>query len=217
MIRSFWRYINRLLKGGEKMKKIFSGLVLVLSVFAVLGTGNSVYAKEQGLSVHHDWRVIRLTGGQVTGISGTTLTVIKNGKTYSAVTGTGTKFRRRFWGLTSIDQISVGDTVNIWGRIDRDDSLNIKATIVQDVSIQEKNDSFAGTVSSVTGNGFVLLSEHRGTVTVTVDANTKITGKSGNQIALSDIQTGNSVVLDGLYDRTLQTVTFVTFVKDLSL
>ncbi len=157
--------------------------------------------------------------GTVTAKSGTTLTVTKDGKSYTVLTDEKTQFRRRFWGKGSLDEIAVGHTVNVIGLWTDDAKTTVQARLVRDLSVQKRFGVFMGIVKSLTGSGWVMgtVSEKRADQTVTVSSSTKFENRRGETIVQSDIQVGHRVRVRGLWDRDANTVTEVAQVKDFSL
>jgi hypothetical protein len=155
--------------------------------------------------------------GTVASISGATMTVTKDSKTYTIQTDGSTQFRRRFWGKGAMGEIQVGDTVNVTGKWTDDTQTTIQAKLVRDVSIQKFNGVFFGTIQSVTGSGWVMTTVSRGNQTVTVSQTTKFTDRKGKSLSQTDVAVGHKVRLRGLWDRKSNTITEVTQVKDFSL
>lgn len=157
--------------------------------------------------------------GQVTAKSGTTLTVEKDGKSYTVLTDDKTQFRRRFWGKGSLDEILVGHQVNVIGVWTDDAKTTIQAKLVRDVSVQKRFGVFFGTVKSLTANGWVMstVSEKRTDQTVTVSASTKFVNRKEETITQADVAVGHRVRVKGLWDSAANTVTEVTHVKDFNL
>ncbi len=155
--------------------------------------------------------------GSVTAINGTTITITKDSKTYTVLTDTNTQFRRRFWGKSSLAEISVGDTVNVIGQWTDEGQTTIQARLVRDISIQLFNGVFFGTVQSLTSNGWVMATVARGDQTVTVSSGTKFTDRKGGTLTQSGITVGHKVRVRGLWDRKAGTISEVTAVKDFSL
>src|SRR3989338_8458088 len=122
---------------------ITAGTVLLSSPVAPAYAGKDIRptkaAKIKG-------KFANIIGGQVTVLAGPTLTVTKDSKTYTVNTFTNTRFRRHFWGKSSISEISVGDNVNVWGKWADDSETSINAVMVRDTSIQKRNGVFVGTV-----------------------------------------------------------------------
>lgn len=157
-----------------------------------------------------------LVDAVVTAINGSSLTVSKNGKSYTVNTDGNTKFRRRFWGASNLGEISVNDHVNVWGVWADDAKTTITARLIRDTSIQKRRGVFIGTISSLSSNGFVLASKHRGNQTVTVSSSTKYIGRNEVAMSFSNLKTGDRVRVRGLWDKTNSTITEVTEVKDFS-
>ncbi len=166
--------------------------------------------KNKGIGIH-------IAAGDLTAINGTTLTVSKDGKTYSVNTDSKTQFRRHFWGKSSLSEFSVGDKVNVIGRFTDDAKTTIQAVLVRDISIQKRNGVFFGAVATISGNTIVLNSKHRGVQTVTVSSSTKFVNRKGEAISLSDIKAGDQIRVKGVWDKTANTITEVLTVKDFSL
>lgn len=153
--------------------------------------------------------------GTVTVKSGTTLTVSKNGKNITVETDSKTQFRRRFWGKSSLAEISVGDTVNVIGQWKDDSHTTVLATLVRDLSIMKRNGVFFGIITSLNSNGWVMHTK-RGDETVTISSSTKLVNRKEVTITQSDIKVGDKVRVKGLWDKKLNTITEVTKVKDFS-
>lgn len=150
--------------------------------------------------------------------SGTTLTVTtKDGKTYTVNTDTSTQFRRRFWGKSSLDEMTVGDTLDIIGQWTDDAHTSILAKLVRDTSIQKRFGVFFGTVTSVSSTGWVVQTINRGSQTVTVTGSTKFINRKGSAITQADIVVGHKVRVRGLWDNKSNTITGVTEAKDFTL
>lgn len=157
--------------------------------------------------------------GAITSKSGTTFTFTKEGKSYTVNTDSKTQFRRKFWGKSSFDELTVGDTVNVIGLWIDDAHTTITAKLVRDTSIQKRFGVFFGEVKSLLSSGWVMstVSEKRADQTVTVDSSTKFTNRKGETITQSQVTVGQKVRVKGLWNRTNNTVTEVTQVKDFSL
>ncbi len=142
--------------------------------------------------------------GTVSAVSANTLTV--DGK---IVTVSGlTKFIRRFGGISTLSEISVGDKVSVVGVPN--------AKIIRDWSIQKRKGAFVGTIQTMTPTGFALQSLNRGVQTVTVSALTKYTDRKEQTINFTDLAAGHKIRVKGLWDSKLNTVTEVSQVKDYS-
>lgn len=155
--------------------------------------------------------------GTVTVISGTTLTVTKEGVTYTVNTDDKTIFRRRFGGKSSIDEISVSDTVNVLGKWQDEAKTSILATHIRDLSIQKRHATFFGTVKTKTDTTLVLTTINRGEQTVTISSSTKLVNRKMEEIKMSDIQIGHRIRVKGIWDLTKKTISEVTQIKDFSI
>lgn len=127
-----------------------------------------------------------------------------------------TKLLRRFGGKADISELQSGDTVRIIGTWTDASHTAVNARIVQDMSIQKKNGTFAGIVQSLTSGGFVLESKARGEQTVTISSGTILRSRKGTTITQDQIVVGNRVTLTGLWDRNAHTITEVSRIRDLS-
>jgi len=158
-----------------------------------------------------------IINGTISAKAGTTLTVTKDGKTYTVQTDSKTQFRRRFWGKGSLDELQVGHLVNVHGKWTDDSQTTIAARLIRDLSIQKRYGVFFGTVTAVSSNGWVMETIRRENQTVTVSTSTRFVNRRGESISQSDIAVGHKVRVRGLWDRQANTVTEVTHVKDFSL
>lgn len=150
--------------------------------------------------------------------NGTTLTVSpKSGQPAVTVnTDTNTKFFRKFGAKSSLDELTLGDKLNVIGTWTDSTKTTIQATYVRDDSIQKRNGQFSGTVKSLLDGGFVLTPVKRVDQTVTVSSTTKLVGRKNKTIALTDIQVGDRVYVAGVWDSAANTLTEVTLVRDYS-
>ena len=194
------------MKGGDYMK-MFAKFQGVLFVTILLQSAiPSAYAAQ---------KEAHMTGATVTTVTSPSLTVMYKNKTFIVNTDASTKIVRRFGALSSINQVSSGDIINVSGTWTDTGKTTVHATLIRDGSIQEKHDTFVGTVSVLTSNGFVLQSRQRGHLSVTTGSATKIVDRKGQTIALSHIAVTDTVRVDGLFDRTLKTISATT-IKDSS-
>ncbi|MEK7060804.1 MAG: hypothetical protein AAB937_01070 [Patescibacteria group bacterium] len=157
--------------------------------------------------------------GKLTVKTDVTLTVEKDGKSFIVNVDNKTQFRRRFWGKSSLAEMSVGDTINVIGLWADDAHTTINATLVRDVSIQKRFGVFFGEVKSLLSSGWVMttVSGKRADQTVTVDNQTKFTNRKGETITQADVKVGQKVRVRGLWNSNDNTVTEVTEVKDFAL
>jgi len=153
---------------------------------------------------------------KVTAKDATSITVDNEGVSVKAVVQTNTHFRRKFWGKSSLAEISVGDSVDIIGKWSNEDKTEIKALVIRDLSIQKRFGVFFGTVKSFTDAGFIMTTIQRGEEAVTLDS-AKLIDRTGSTITKSEILTGHRIRVRGLWNSANFTITEVTEVKDFSI
>lgn len=156
----------------------------------------------------------KIVQGDVTAISGTTLTVSKDGKTYTVNTDSNTKYRRHFWGKSSFSETSVGDKVNVQGKFTNDEKITILARLIRNTSIQKRKGVFFGTVTSKTSTSIVIDAAARGPQTIFFDSNTKFENRREESMTSAQVNVGDKIRVKGLWDKTLSKITEVTQVKD---
>lgn len=155
--------------------------------------------------------------GTISGKSGTTLTVTKDSNTYTVNIDSKTQLRRKFWGKATLDEIQIGDIVNVHGKWVDSGKTTIQAVLIRDESIQKRFGVFFGTITSISGSGFVMDTITRGSQTVTVSSTTKLVNRKGEVITQSYIILGHKVRVKGLWDNKANTITEVMQVKDFNL
>jgi hypothetical protein len=177
----------------------------------------SLSARPKLQAAIHDIKNSRATvNGQVTAVGSATITVNNNGTNVQVDIGSNTHFRRKFWGTSSLSEISVGDTVQVIGKWTSTADTEVTAVLIRDISIQKRNGVFFGTVTSLTSNGFVVNTIHRDSETVTIGS-AKIVDRKGNTLTASQIQVNDKIRVRGMWDSNLKTITEVTEIKDFSL
>jgi len=155
--------------------------------------------------------------GEVTAISGSSLTVTKEGVTYTVNTDSSTIFRRRFGGKSQLSEISANDTVNVLGKWQNEEKTQVLATHIRDLSIQKRHAVFFGTVRTKTDTSLVLTTVNRGEQTVMISSSTKLVNRKMEEIKMSDIQIGHRIRVKGIWDITNKTISEVTQIKDFSI
>ena len=155
--------------------------------------------------------------GKVVAIDGVTLTVVEGDNTYTVLTDSTTKFRRRFWGTSSLSEISVNDLVSVVGRWQNEERTQVRAIIVRNISVQKRYGVFFGVITSVTDSGFVIQSAQRGNLTVSVSGTTNIVNRVMAPILLSDIEVGHRIRVKGTWDNVNLTISDTIQVKDFSI
>jgi hypothetical protein len=153
---------------------------------------------------------------KVTVKDATSITVDNEGTGVKVDVQTNTHLRRKFWGKSSLAEISVGDNVDVIGRWANEDKTEIKAVVIRDLSIQKRFGVFFGTVKSITDTGFIMTTIQRGEETVTIDS-AKLIDRTGKPITKSDILVGQKIRVRGLWNSNNFTITETSEVKDFSL
>lgn len=155
--------------------------------------------------------------GKVTIIADTGFSVEQDSKTYNVLVSNDTNYRRRFWGKSSLDEYSVGDTVNVIGKWNNDAKTEIKARLVRNLSIQKRAGAFIGEITSKSDTSFVLKTKNRGDQTVLITGSVQFVDRNGAAISYSSIQVGNRVKVKGVWNNTSNQISEVTQVRDFSL
>ncbi len=201
-------------------------VVLVFSCFAFVGNVKAdndegmkhfKEAHDNGstLEVHiYDNGKVLVRGAKVTGVAGN---VISAYTTWGSVTlnwavnaDAGAKIIRKYGGISSISEISVGDFISFHGNMVTTvgSPLTVNADIVKDWSIQNRGASMNGMVKSVDSAGmkFVLSHEDKADVTVMVTSSTKI--MKGDAVGVfADITVGAKVSVRGTLNTLTNTLT----------
>ncbi len=140
--------------------------------------------------------------GTATSISGATLLVqADGGLTYTVNAGSATVTRRK-GGTMPVSDMQIGDRLEVRGtKI----GLTIDAKKIRDLSQQRAR--LDGSISSVNAaaQNFVLMDTDRGTVTVSVTAQTKLT-ENGDVVAFGRLTAGQRVTVSGIWNTASKTV-----------
>ncbi len=111
----------------------------------------------------------------------------------------------KYGAKAKLSEFSVGDEVVAQGN-----------KLIRNMSTQKRRGVFLGKITSVSNTGFVLTPEKRPAQTVGVNLLTKYVGRGEKPILLKDIKVNDKVMVKGLWDTKLNTITEVTFVRDYS-
>lgn len=164
--------------------------------------------------------------GQVTANNSTSLTVTKDGTTYTVNIGTftecknqATKIVRRFGGTVAVSEIQVNDKVNVVGKFTDSTKTAVNACIVRDTTLSKRNGVIVGSVTALTSTGWTMTTarDQRGPQTVVISGSPKLVDRKGNTIAQADVLVGHKVRVKGVWDAANKTMAGVTEVKDYSL
>jgi hypothetical protein len=160
---------------------------------------------------------IAIGSGELTAMQDSTLTLVKDGTTYTVLVDEQTQLRRKFWGPSDLSEFTVGDMLSIVGTWENEEKTTIRARMIKNLSIQMRHGVFFGTVTSLGESGFTMDSIRRGSQTVTVDAETLFINRRQGNLEFADILIGHRVRVRGLWNSRTSTITEVTQVKDFSL
>ena len=153
----------------------------------------------------------------LTNIDGTTLTCTKNSDTYTILTDDKTQFRRKFWGKSSLSELTVNDVINVIGVWTDDTKSSVQARLIRNTSIQLRFGVFIGNVTELTASGWIMNTVKRGNQEVAVESETKIMNRREEEISKTDVTVGHRVRVKGLWNSTANTITEVSHVKNFSL
>ena len=157
-----------------------------------------------------------IVNGTVTAIGTSTITIDYNGTSIIVNFDSKTHFRRRFWGVSSLSEISVGDRVDVIGRYVDNTKTTINAVLIRDESIELRKGVFFGTVQSLTSGGFVMTTIHKNNETVTIGS-ARIIDREENALTPSQIKVGDRVRVRGTWNAKNSTIINVVEIKDFSI
>ena len=162
-------------------------------------------------------QVAKIIGGEITAISGTSLTVNKDAKTYTVNTDANTHFQRHYWGKSSLAEFSVGNKVNVQGKFTDDTKITVLARLIRNLSIMKRHGVFLGDVTVKNSDNFIINSKQRGDQTVYFTGSTKFVKRNEETMTYAGLQVGQRVRIKGLWDKSVNKITEVVQVKDISL
>lgn len=123
---------------------------------------------------------------------------------------------RRFGAKATLTEFSPGDQITLVGKYTAD-KTGIDARLVRDLSIQKRRGTFVGTIVAMTANGFTFAPLARPVQTVTTGTATRFVDRTMKPLTFSSLAVGQKVMVRGMWDSKLNTVTEVTLVKDFTL
>lgn len=153
---------------------------------------------------------VELEGVKVTSINTPVITVTSTWGsavfTWNVKTSDSTKYTRRYSGISTLSEVSVGDLLSVRGTLDTSTSQpTVNATWVKDWSIQT-NSTFRGTIESIDAAAKrMVISKESTRVTVQASATTEVRRGSTN-INFADLVVGESVSATGLYNNLSTTL-----------
>ncbi len=155
---------------------------------------------------------VLMRAARVSGVGAGTIQVSLFGLTYTINVATSTRLVRRAWLGSSLDEISAGDIVNVYGFLDSQNNFLVNAVTVRNLSVAPSQNSWKGTVASMNSgaNSFVLNVASGTPVTAQLSSVTQIVvggfvckedgcdSKNGHTGTLADIAVGAPVVVRGV-------------------
>lgn len=207
---------------NNKFKTVILTLVVGVLIFAPSFTLASdreekVSTKPGLLKIFEKFNRATIVSGTVKSKEASTIVVTKDNKDITVNISDKTQFRRRFWGKSTLDEIQTGDTVTVIGRWVDETRTTINAVLIRDLSLQKRFGVFFGTIKTINNSVWVITTIKKGEQEVTVNSTTKFINRRGETISAGDILTGHRVRIRGLWDKSKNTITEVSEVKDFDL
>jgi hypothetical protein len=116
-----------------------------------------------------------------------------------------TNFVRKYWGHNSIEELTVGDKLMMVIKLNDDGTY--QGQMVKDESIYLKQKFIAGTVSTTSvGAGTVSVKVGDKNVVVKVDEETKIIKHGATSTVLSNLSSGDKILVKGVYNTNNDSV-----------
>lgn len=147
--------------------------------------------------------LVSTISGTVASVSGEFIALTGTGGTSYTIDATNAKIYRKYGAVMAITDIQTGDSLNVRGTVS---GSNVTAVTIRDMSQQQVNATFSGTVSSVNGASFVLATKQRGSQTVNTTSTTVFKEKGQTSISMSNVTVGENVTTSGVWDSTNSTV-----------
>jgi Ca2+-binding EF-hand superfamily protein len=134
------------------------------------------------------------------------------GYQYTVITPKETKILKSSWTASKLTEFSVGDIVNVWGFLDKNDNYRINARTVRNMSVQTKHIAVKGVITLLgegsEGSGKMfqlsgaridprLIERQKQLFTVAVEQNTKII-KGREVVPFSELRVGMRVIVRGI-------------------
>jgi hypothetical protein len=129
--------------------------------------------------------------GQVTGVSGSTITVKdRNGTTHTIKTTSSTSFTIAGQSA-SLSDVKTGDQISAEGTLNSDNSLNAEAVQIELPHVE-------GQITKISGTIITIQQRNGTTYTIKVSSSTTFTdGQTQNKLSLSDLKVGEEIHAEG--------------------
>lgn len=183
---------------------------LVLAAPTALPTRTNVATKAAALA---KVSTLAKINGPITTVGTSSIAV--NGITVNIASNT--ILLRRFGGKSSLKEFSATDQVQVVGKWADEGKTKIDARMVRDLSIQKRYGSFVGTLQTLSSNGFTFQPFNRQVQTVTIGATTRYADRTNRPITFSSLALGHRLLVRGMWDSKLNTITEVNLIRDYSL
>ncbi|MBI5127367.1 hypothetical protein HZA76_02830 [Candidatus Roizmanbacteria bacterium] len=134
-------------------------------------------------------------------------------KSYTVNVTEKTRFVRKFGGKSDFSELTVGDTINVFGKFTDDTKVTVDARLIRDLSIQKRWGVFFGNVTVKNSDNFVISTIQRGELTVYFDLETKLLNHNKEEIGYGDIEVGSRVRTKGVWNKTLNQIKEVDEVR----
>lgn len=154
-----------------------------------------------------------LVNGPITTVGTSSITV--NGITVNIASNI--VLLRRFGGKSNLKEFSATDQVQVVGKWADEGKTKIDARMVRNLSIQKRYGSFVGTLQTLSSNGFTFQPSNRQVQTVTIGTTTRYADRTNRPITFSSLALGHRLLVRGMWDSKLNTITEVNLIKDFSL
>jgi hypothetical protein len=186
-------YTKGIIKPKTIMTKTFKiaicSLILLTPVFAV-------HAASYPLQKTFTGTVTKISGNQVTFKT-------NSAASYMADTGSASLVRRNGAAMR-LEEIVVGDKVQVGGRLWQDGSMN--ASYIRNMSLYVHNGTFTGKIIAINpGNSLTIQSKTHGIQTIQTSPLT-VYKKNGKTGTLGDVVYGITVTVKGTWERNNTTV-----------
>lgn len=119
-----------------------------------------------------------------------------------------TKFVRKYWGKSSLEELTVGDKLDV--RVKTNEDGTVTATLIKDDTLQWTWKIHNGTIGNLdaTAKTFTLTQNNKKSVTVKVDAKTKIFIPNASATStFADLQNGQIAHVRGIINNKTKVIT----------
>lgn len=128
-------------------------------------------------------------------------------KVFTVVVTDKTKFVRRYWGKSSLAELTVGDSLHINGKFNKERAV-FTANLIKNDSMHLALRVHSGKIDSVdAANSSFVLKKKDSTLTVKVDAKTKLVKEEGVIITLADLKVGAEAHVRGVLNTQTKVLT----------